>query len=282
MSTIGEWFAKAYSELAGAPGFDDDTRLTLKFLIEARFNFSQPFHDDILLSPAEHQQLDNDLKALGAGIPLPYILGEWSFYGLDLFVSPAVLIPRPETELLVDEALQWLHSLHEQYPPVIYDIGTGSGAIAIAIAKYFSPCTIIATDISVRALDVCNANILRHHLSSTVSPLCVDGIPKEASGIDLLCANLPYIPSKTVDEIKVTRYEPRLALDGGPNGLEIIDAVMRKSVSVMNQHSLLLFEIEERQKDQAATLAQKYFPHSTINVLKDLGNKDRLLRIENV
>lgn len=281
MITIGEWLENAHSKLAAAPDFDDDRPLTLKYLVEARLKLTRPLLGELAISSAERQRLDEDVSLLCDGVPLPYVMGEWSFYGLDFHITPAVLIPRPETELLVEEALHWLGGQKWLTRPNIYDIGTGSGVIAISIAKNQMPCSVTASDISPEALEVCKTNILKHGLTQTVKAVCTDGIPDDASGIDLLCANLPYIPSSTVDTLKVTRFEPRLALDGGDDGMGIIEKVLKKSAPVMNPHSLMLFEIEERQYTPAIVLAQKYFPHSTMNVLKDLGGKDRLLRIEN-
>jgi release factor glutamine methyltransferase len=279
--TIGEWLDSARKQLSSSTLFDDDIQLTLKFLLEARLDRPLFFLSDSLLSSNEKNQLDIDLEALYNGKPLPYVIGEWSFYGYEFRITPDVLIPRPETELLVEEALNWLNNNPEETTPIIYDIGTGSGIIAITLAKRFGGSDITASDISPEALNICKKNIQKHNLSHRINPILSDGIPDGQQKIDLLCANLPYIPEKKVDELRVTEYEPRLALDGGPDGLSIVSKVLSDSVTRMKPKSLLLFEIEASQKNPAIQLAEQYYPYSKITIISDLAGKDRLLRIEN-
>ena len=108
-----------------------------------------------------------------------------------------------------------------------------------------------------------------------------DGFPNQVRKIDLLCANLPYIPTQVVDELRVTNFEPRLALDGGSDGLSIVEKVLENSVHRMSKHSLLLFEIEASQREPAYKLAKQHYPKGKVTILKDLAGKVRLLRIEN-
>lgn len=281
MPTIGDWLSSAQAKLNTSNFFEDDVQLTLKFLIEARTQRYRPFISDETLTTQEQQRLDEDLFALTQGKPLPYVIGEWSFYGYDFLLTPDVLIPRPETELLVEEALNWLETNRFDHPPRVYDIGTGSGVIAITIAKRYSKCSVLASDISPGAIAVCEQNIHKHNIDNRVSAILTKNIPEGEEEIDLLCANLPYIPERLVGDLQVSKFEPRLALDGGPDGLRIIEDVLKQSVSRMNATSLLLFEIEASQKQSALLLTEKIYPHSKISVLKDLAGKDRLLRIEN-
>ena len=281
MQTVGEWLYSAHAKLTTSDHFEDDVQLTLKFLLEARLHRYRPFLSDETLTPQENKQLDADLVALTQGKPLPYVIGEWSFYGYEFLLTPAVLIPRPETELLVEEALNWLETNRFEHSPRVYDIGTGSGIIAITIAKRYSDCSVLASDISPDAITVCEQNIHKHNIDNRVSAILTKNIPEGQEEIDLLCANLPYIPEKLVDELRVSVSEPRLALDGGPDGLRIIEDVLKQSTSRMSKTSLLLFEIEASQKQSALLLTEKIYPHSKISVLKDLAGKDRLLRIEN-
>ena len=282
MTTFGAWFHRAKEKLTSSSAFEDDANLTLRFLLEARLE--KPFAV-LQLSPETDllniEQLNQDVEKLFTGTPLPYLLGEWSFYGMDFTLTPDVLIPRPETELLVEQALQWLTSYQSSRIPFILDIGTGSGIIAITLAKHIIEAQIIAADISPQALEVCRQNIKRHNVSGIVSTCLADGIPPIQQKVDLLCANLPYIPEKTLQNLPVIKHEPRLALDGGSDGLRIIEKVLANSVHLMQPTSLLLFEIEASQGESAVNLAKSYYPHSKIIMLQDLAGKDRLLRIEN-
>lgn len=285
MQNVGDWLKQAQNKLFASTAFEDDVHLTLKFLLEARLDFSS-FNAyrqaESALSSSEVNRLNTDLNQLIKGVPLPYVIGEWSFYGLDFIINANVLIPRPETELLVEEAIDWLKNKSETKTPNIYDIGTGSGIIAITIAKRIKNSHITASDISRNALDVCHQNIKHYGLEKKITTLIADGIPTSKDEIDLLCANLPYIPEEIVNELKVVEYEPRLALDGGNDGLRIIEKVLSQACQRMKKHSLLLFEIEASQGLSSHELAMKYFPHSTITIVKDLAGKDRVLRIENL
>jgi len=284
MITLGDWKSQAQKQLASSELFNDDIDLTLKFLIEARMNHSNSgifTYNKAILTSAEQKQLNADLAELSSGYPLPYIIGEWSFYGLDFIITQDVLIPRPETELLVEEALKWLKKESPKTISAIYDIGTGSGIIPISIASHFQSCTITASDISPEALLICEKNIEQHGLMDVIRTIRTDGLPQDEEKIDLLCANLPYIPEKVVNELTVTQHEPRLALDGGEDGFRIIEKVISASVQRMNSTSLLLFEIESTQGHLAQSLAARYYPNSTIQIICDLAGKNRLLRIEN-
>ena len=280
MPTVGDWFKTAKNELSSSSYFEDDAELTLKFLLESRLKRHTPFLSNDSLSEKEKSQLDIDLSELCLGKPLPYVIGEWSFYGYDFCLTPDVLIPRPETEFLIEEAIHWLKQTTVDSPRVVYDVGAGSGIIGITIAKRYRDCKVIASDISPEAVAVCEKNIQQHNISHRVTVLLADGLPKTEEKIDLLCANLPYIPEKIVDDLRVSDFEPRLALDGGPDGLRVVEQVLLESFPRMKKQSLLLFEIEAGQKQSAQKLAQEIFQNSTISVLKDLAGKDRLLRIE--
>lgn len=279
MTTIQQWLKKARLRLSQSKVFNDDIELTLRFLVAARIESQRSYLSNIPLSKLKENQLDDDLNALAVGVPLPYVIEEWSFYGLDFIITPAVLIPRPETEALVEEAITWIKT--QNPTATVCDIGTGSGCIAIAIAKHCPRCQVIASDISPEALAICSENVQKHRLTTSITALLADGIPRQTKGIDVLCANLPYIPSETAAGLNVSRYEPNLALDGGSDGFAVIKPVLENSIHYMNPNSLLLFEIEERQKETALKLAFNVYPHSTIQVLKDLAGKDRILRIMN-
>ena len=235
-------------------------------------------HPEFPLESDKIKELQALLLRLKNGEPLAYLIGKRSFYGLDFIVSPDVLIPRPETELLVEEAIRWL----ETNPNCrqAYDVGTGSGAIAITLADQFPDLHITAIDISDQALDIARQNSLTHHVELQISWLKNDlltGIEKKAN---LIVANLPYIPSQKLEALDVLRYEPRLALDGGPDGLDLIYRLLEQADKLLIPGGLILLEIESTQGEKTPELAKKVFPAGKIALLFDFAKLPRLVKIQ--
>jgi release factor glutamine methyltransferase len=236
-------------------------------------------HPEVSLSSTQEANLKQALARLLDGEPLPYIVGEWEFYGMRFKVTPAALIPRPETELLVEEALQWL-TLHPTRRRAL-DIGTGTGCIAASLAANCPDLVCTAIDISPAALLLAAQNIRQHHLERRVSLVQASLLTAIAPACcDLLCANLPYIPSRDLAHLQVAHFEPVLALDGGGDGLAVINALMADMNRVLSPGGLALLEIEERQTNAVQALADHWFPLAQIEVLPDLAGKPRLLRIQ--
>jgi release factor glutamine methyltransferase len=234
-------------------------------------------HPETILSTGQDETLASLLAQRLLGTPLPYLIGHWEFYGLDFMVNQAVLIPRPETEFLVEEALDWLHGRRQ--PLLAADVGTGSGCIAVALACHAPALTVIASDVSRPALQVAAQNVLNHGLSPQVHLLQADLSDGCAGPFDLLCANLPYIPSATLEDLEVSAHEPRLALDGGQDGLRLIERLLSQAASRVAPSGLLLLEIESGEGESAAEAAFRCFPDAVIRVLPDLAGKPRLLKI---
>lgn len=234
-------------------------------------------HPELTLTTAQQKQLDESLWRLERGEPFPYVLGHWEFFGLDFNITPDVLIPRPETELLVEKALAWLNKNPERRN--IADVGTGSGAIAICLAVNVPDANILATDISSKALQVAKQNAEKHGVLNKINFIECDLLP-EGSASDLLCANLPYIPTKILRKLSVFGREPTLALDGGNDGFEIIRKLMNVAPKHMKRNALMLFEFEETLGKQVLALAQRSFPNAKAKLHKDLGGRDRLLEIQ--
>jgi release factor glutamine methyltransferase len=234
-------------------------------------------HPEAPLSAAQDDMLANLLARRLQGAPLPYLIGHWEFFGLDFIVNHAVLIPRPETEFLVEEALDWLQGRRQ--PLLAADVGTGSGCIAVALACHAPALTVIASDVSRPALQVTAQNLQHHGLGSRIHLLQADLLGGIAGPFDLVCANLPYIPSATLEGLEVAAHEPRLALDGGPNGLQLIERLLIQAASKMAVGGRLLLEIEASEGESAAEAAFRCFPDADIRVLSDLAGKPRLLKI---
>lgn len=240
-------------------------------------------HPELILTPQQQDELDKSLKRLRSGEPFPYVLGHWEFFGLEFEVTPEVLIPRPETELLVERAIAWLQE--SSTPTRVADVGTGSGAIAIAIAVNVPDVQVLATDISLKALEVARRNARRFDVLDRIDFVQCDLLPERSasqaieSPLDLICANLPYIPTDTLRPLPIYGREPILALDGGAEGLELINRLLHVAPAWLAPHGMLLLEIESTRGPRALDLARRAFPEASIVLHQDLARQDRLLEI---
>ena len=213
--------------------------------------------------------------------PVAYILGEKEFFGLSFTVSHHVLIPRPETETLVELVIAKCNIKHVACS--IMDVGTGSGAIAVAFAKNLPNARIVATDISSSALTVARANARRHGVSNRIRFVRANLLPKllhaarSTLHADIVVANLPYLPTavwkKTTPEIR--RYEPRTALDGGRDGLDLY----RKLLGQMTDFrwTAAFFEIDPHQSRSVIARLRRLFPKTKIRIILDLQKRKRFI-----
>ncbi len=235
-------------------------------------------HDDIPLTAKKRKFLDKLLLRLIAEEPLPYITGMQEFFGYPFRVNPNVLIPRPETEQLVEITLQWL-AAHPHCRTGI-DIGTGSGCIAISLCRQIKDLHITAVDISATTLEIARQNAqlneVCHQLTFELANLLPESVPK----IDFLCANLPYIPSSELDTLKVAQHEPVGALDGGENGFTLIEELLIHLQ--YNPPAFMIFEMDISHAKLATSFCEGVYPHSRINIVQDLAGHDRYLIIETV
>ncbi|MBN2256657.1 MAG: peptide chain release factor N(5)-glutamine methyltransferase [Anaerolineaceae bacterium] len=234
-------------------------------------------HMEELLTEDECTRLDQALKQVGEGLPLPYILGHWEFHGLEFAVDRHVLIPRPETELLVDTALQWLCSHPEQRR--LADIGTGSGCIAISLAVEVLDLQVEAIELSESALMIAQLNVKRHRVSERVRLYCGDLTRPLTGAVDIVCANLPYIPTNMLKTLPVSNHEPSLALNGGVDGLKVIRRLLELSPACVNPGGLILLEIEASLGMQVIDLARLVYPSAVIDCRQDFAGLDRLVSI---
>lgn len=237
-------------------------------------------HPDPTLTAQQRQHLDQSLTRLENGVPLPYVLGRWEFYALNFTLTPDVLIPRPETELLVEKALRWLKGHPHRRRCV--DIGTGSGCIAVTLAAHIPDAHVTATDISPKALDVAEKNARKHGVESRISFVGGNLLAGLEGDFDLICANLPYIPTPTLKTLDVYEREPTLALNGGPKGLDLIQTLLEEAPSHLSPGGLLLLEIDSSHGAEAKDLAQTAFPQADVQLHTDLAGHDRLLSIQHI
>lgn len=215
--------------------------------------------------------------------PVAYLIGRREFYGLDFAVDRRVLVPRPDTEILVERALAWLAARGARHaPPVLADIGTGSGCVAAAVAAHAPLARIYAVDISAAALAVATANIASLGLAGRVTPLQGDGCQALPEPVDAILSNPPYT---LLDEIDpgVRRHEPQLALDGGPDGLDAYRWLLPQARAALRRDgpTAVLLEIGAWQAAEVSALARASFPAAAISVWPDLAGRDRVVEILN-
>jgi release factor glutamine methyltransferase len=235
-------------------------------------------HGDFLLSSEQLEGLDSKIGKLVEGVPLPYITNRQAFYGLDFYVTPDVLIPRPETELLVETAIDWL--LDHPASRTMIDVGTGSGNIAIALVDNIPDLSITAIDISDNALRVACKNVLQYGLQQKITLLSNDLLIGLNLKADLITANLPYIPRDRLPSLDVTRFEPLLALDGGGSGFDIIKKFLTQLPSHLNPGGLALLEIDISHAEISILEATNIMTSAKISVINDLADLPRLLIIQ--
>jgi release factor glutamine methyltransferase len=235
-------------------------------------------HPEALVPQEQQHHLEDALQRLEDGEPLPYVIGHWEFFGLDFQLNTATLIPRPETELLVEKALEWLH----QHPGRrrVADVGTGSGCISVTLAYHIPILQVIASDISANALQAAKANAARHGVSGRIQFVQSNLLEGITGSFDLICANLPYIPTQVLHSLKVYKKEPELALDGGADGLDLIRSLLLSAQGHMYKAGRLLIEIEMNQARAVRSLAEDLFPGQKMSVFQDLAGRDRLVAID--
>ncbi len=233
-------------------------------------------HGDATPSVPEIQAFQRLGAKRSRGVPVAYLLGSAGFYGREFLVNENVLIPRPETEHLVDEARRFIGDR----PLRVLDVGTGSGAIACTIAAE-TPASVHGTDISPAAVGIANENARRLGVADRCH-FCVGDLtePVGAQRFDLVVANLPYVPSAEIArEPDPIAYEPREALDGGPDGLALYRLLLDALPPLVNPNALILLEAAPPTIPGLSAIVRSALPHFAITVCRDYAGLDRYLRI---
>jgi release factor glutamine methyltransferase len=220
-------------------------------------------------------QFEVSLAEVLDGAALPHVLGWWEFYGRRFHLEPQVLIPRPETESMVEEALR-----RSKPASRILDLGTGSGCIAVTLALELPESRIYASDLSWEALQVARRNIAAHGVERTVTLVNSNLVEAFAGPFDIICANLPYIASDHLPNLEVASREPKMALDGGSLGTELIYQTLERLPGILAQGGRALFEMDPDQAAGVLDQARSSFPFAGLRIEKDLAGLDRLLIIE--
>ena len=223
---------------------------------------------------------ENDIAELVqrrlANEPLSYITGTREFYSLDFQITSAVLIPRQETETLVDEVIK----IAKENPLKIVDVGTGSGAIAIALAVNLPLAKIIATDISVDALHVAESNTKMNEVFSRINLKQGNLLDVLDEKVDVIVSNPPYIPSDQIEHLQPeVKKEPHIALDGGSDGLEYIRKLIGNCSEKLNNNGHIFIEIDPSQSEEVLKIADTHFPDARTAIIKDLSQNNRVLSI---
>ena len=216
--------------------------------------------------------------------PLAYLLGQAEFYGLEMYVSPGVFIPRPETELLVEQALAYaMKPAPRNVDIVIAEPGTGSGAVSVTLAKHLPNARIFATDFSPPALKTAERNLSKHGVSSRVTLLQGNLLEPIQERADIIIANLPYVTSHAMLDLQPeVLWEPSLALDGGLDGLDLVRSLLLQAPGSLKEGGAVILEMDPHQAQPLAKLARSVFPIATITIEQDLAQLDRALVVEQV
>lgn len=222
-------------------------------------------HGEVRLSSAAARQFTQAISRRKNGWPLAYIIKQRNFYDLEIPVSPAVLIPRPATETIIDFLIKQI--AHDRRVRTVADIGTGSGAIALVLSRHCPHLRVLATDISSAALRMARSNARRYSLAKSISFFHGDLIEPldHESPIDVIVANLPYLTSDQITG--PLRYEPRQALVGGPKGTEIIQRLLRQ-LKARPRYLGLVLELQSQQYRPVANIIRRQWPSMSIARIK--------------
>lgn len=234
-----------------------------------------------ILTDKEYREYNEMIDKRALGVPVQYLTNNQEFMGLDMYVEEGVLIPRPDTEVLVEKVI---NSMDNTKRYNIVDIGTGSGAITVTLAKYFINSTIYSIDISKKAINIGRKNADRHDVffrikfleGSLFEPL--DNINIKGK-IDILVSNPPYIPSDDIEklQIEVSKYEPRLALDGGEDGLDFYRKIIDKAPEYLRKDGFIAMEVGHDQAEKVVELMNKKRCYYNVEITRDLAGIERVV-----
>ena len=273
--TIRDLLTDARARLSASPSASLDAQVLLAEVLGVPRAYLLA-HPDVTPTADQVERFRGWVARAAAGEPVAYIIGRRAFYDREFMVTPAVLIPRPETELLLEQALDWAKP---RPGGRAVDVGTGSGALAVTLAALAPQLDVVAVDISPAALEVARANAERHGVADRVTFVQGDLLmPVLNQRFDLVMANLPYIAADEVPTLAVSRYEPILALDGGADGLDLVRRLIAQIPLVCTPGALILLEIGAGQGAAALDIAQTLKPQHAA-LLTDYAALDRIITI---
>jgi release factor glutamine methyltransferase len=234
-------------------------------------------HDDRRLTAAQARRFRLLLAQRSRRVPVAYLTGVKEFFGEPIRVNRSVLVPRPDTEVLVEAGLRFLRDRPRARD--VIDLGTGSGAIAIAVSRHCPRARVLALDNDERALQVARANVRARHVSRRVKVRRSD-LFQRAGPADLVLANLPYLSAAALRRLPLdVRHEPKRALNGGADGLRLIRRALADAPRMLRSGGAMVIECDPRQARSVASLARSSFPGATIGVLTDLSRRSRAVEV---
>ncbi len=260
-----------------SPSAELDARLLLEHVLQKPHSYLLAFADNVLTR--EQEQSYRALLQRAAQLePIPYLTKTAVFLDLTLTVTPAVLIPRPETEELVELATQWGN---ERPTCHLVDVGTGSGCIAISLAQRLPQASITAIDISQDALDIAHKNAT-HYVPDRINFILGDLLTPLAARVDLIVANLPYVADDEWTQVDdgVKLHEPKLALQGGPDGLQCVKELLRQAQMQLTPGGAIFLEVGWQQGISTQKLAQTFFPDAKLKRFADFAGHERFVCIQ--
>ncbi|HEY94193.1 MAG TPA: peptide chain release factor N(5)-glutamine methyltransferase [Dehalococcoidia bacterium] len=226
------------------------------------------------LTPQQYEKFSGLIQRRLNGEPSAYITGNREFYGLDFYVNQHVLIPRPETELLVEKAVDLAKK--RSYKTIV-DVGTGSGAVAVCLALNLPDAVIYATDISTQALEVASGNSRKHSVENRITFLEGNLLEPLTEPVDMIVANLPYVRNADIQQVSTAGHEPEVALNGGKNGLDFIIAIVGQSVSKLLRGGSILLEVGQGQSQTASRQLKGIYPYGEVDIFRDLAGIERIV-----
>jgi release factor glutamine methyltransferase len=278
---IAEALALGRDLLPLSPSPALDARLLLEHVLEKQHSYLVTFGDQVL-TPGEQATFQALITRAARLEPIPYITGRAPFYGLEFSVTPAVLIPRPETELLLEAALAWTGQGEKPGRDItVVDVGTGSGCIAILLARRLAQARVSAVESSPAALALARSNAKALGVAAAIHFYLGNLLEPLPDSPDLIVANLPYIADHEWPLLQegVKLYEPAIALRGGPDGLDLVRQLLIQASERLAPRGAIFLEIGWRQGPEAERLARDTFPTAQVNIRKDYGGHDRILSI---
>jgi release factor glutamine methyltransferase len=284
--SLASAIARLTAEDVPSPRLNAELLLMFTLGCDRAYLFAHPERE---LTADEQTRYESALAERARGVPAQYITGHQEFWGMDLIVSPAVLIPRPETEHLIEAVIEVVRAGGQECPPHtnpphtirIVDVGTGSGCIALALAKEFSDAEIHATDISSAALEVARANSARLQLEQRIQFRQADLLEGLAAPFDFVVSNPPYVGESEEDQVQldVRRFEPRKAVFAGASGVEVIERLIPAAQAALKPGGWLVMEISGTIADRVMSLLKGW---SEVVIKPDLQSIPRVALARNM
>ena len=255
-------------------------RLDSEILLAHTLNLSRTdlkARPERVLNKSEKHLAEKNVERRRKREPVSLIVGHQEFWSLDFVVDDNVLTPRPETEILVETALNCVSSPASK----ILDLGTGSGVLAVVMAKEMPECKVSALEVDPKALSIANVNALQHGVADKIKFVCADLRKEDWSGpYSMILSNPPYIPSADIQKImpEVQNYEPMKALDGGEKGLDFYKTIIPMSVGQLENNGWLILEIGHDQARDVVALFRDFSCFKNVEVIKDYSGYDRVIK----